>query len=164
MGSWIHDRFLDSQWVPGFTIGYWIHDRFLDSRSVPGFTVGSWIHDRLVDSRWVPGFNMGSWIHDGFLVLGTARHGNIWHGTDHKGTARKCLAWHGSTRSWHGTAWTSLKTGQDCESPMSASTVWENDSSADPKQIGWRLLAEESWLRNPCWRLLAEDSWLRTPG
>ena len=22
-----------------------------------------------------------------------------------------------------------------------------NDSSADPKQIGWRLLAEESWLR-----------------
>ena len=25
-----------------------------------------------------------------------------------------------------------------------------NDSSADPKQIGWRLLAEESWLRNLC--------------
>ena len=22
-----------------------------------------------------------------------------------------------------------------------------NDSSADPKQIGWRLLAEDSWLR-----------------
>ena len=35
---------------------------------------------------------------------GMARHGNIWHGTDHKGTARKYLAWHGSTRSWHGTA------------------------------------------------------------
>ena len=25
-----------------------------------------------------------------------------------------------------------------------------NDSSANPKQIGWRLLAEESWLRNLC--------------
>ena len=25
----------------------------------------------------------------------------------------------------------------------------QNDSSADPKQIGWRLLAEESWLRTP---------------
>ena len=35
---------------------------------------------------------------------GTARHGNIWHGTDHEGTARKYLARHGSTRSWHGTA------------------------------------------------------------
>ena len=48
-----------------------------------------------------------------------------------------------------------------------------NDSSADPKQIGWRLLAEDSWLRipdrvfwlrNPGWGLLAEESWLRTPG
>ena len=26
----IHDGFLDSPWVPGFTIGSWIHDRFLD--------------------------------------------------------------------------------------------------------------------------------------
>ena len=34
---------------------------------------------------------------------GTARHGNIWHGTDHKGTARKYMARHGSTRSGHGT-------------------------------------------------------------
>ena len=25
-----------------------------------------------------------------------------------------------------------------------------HDSSADPKQIGWRLLAEGSWLRNLC--------------
>ena len=24
-----------------------------------------------------------------------------------------------------------------------------NDSSADPKQSGWRLLAEESWLKTP---------------
>ena len=32
---------------------------------------------------------------------GTARHGNIWHGTNHEGTARKYLARHGS---WgHGT-------------------------------------------------------------
>ena len=35
---------------------------------------------------------------------GMARHGNIWHGTDHQGTARKYLARHGSTRSGHGTA------------------------------------------------------------
>ena len=37
------------------------------------------------------------------------------------------------------------------------------DSSADPKQIGWRLLAEDSWLRNLDCGLLAEDSWLRIP-
>ena len=41
MGSWIHDGFLDSQWVPSFVIGSWIHDRFLDSRYVPGFTIGT---------------------------------------------------------------------------------------------------------------------------
>ena len=35
---------------------------------------------------------------------GMARHRNIWHGTDRKGTARKYLARHGSTRSWHRTA------------------------------------------------------------
>ena len=29
---------------------------------------------------------------------------DIWHGTDHEGTARKYLARHGSTRSGHGTA------------------------------------------------------------
>ena len=29
---------------------------------------------------------------------------DIWHGTDHQGTARKYLARHGSTRSGHGTA------------------------------------------------------------
>ena len=29
MGSWIHDGFLDSRWVPGFTMGSWIHDGFL---------------------------------------------------------------------------------------------------------------------------------------
>ena len=56
---------------------------------------------------------MGSWIQDGFLVLGTALHGNIWHGTDHGHSmeifdtarimARKYVARHGSTRSWHGT-------------------------------------------------------------
>ena len=47
-----------------------------------------------------------SWYQDPgtrILVPGTARHGNIWHGTDHKGTARKYLARHGSTRSGHGT-------------------------------------------------------------
>ena len=27
----IHDRFLDSRWVPGFTIGSWIHDESLRS-------------------------------------------------------------------------------------------------------------------------------------
>ena len=43
---------------------------------------GGKVHDRFLDSRWVPGFTMGSWIHDRFLVLGTARHGNIWHGMD----------------------------------------------------------------------------------
>ena len=29
---------------------------------------------------------------------------DIWHCTDHEGVARKYLARHGSTRSWHGTA------------------------------------------------------------
>ena len=48
-----------------------------------------------------------SWYQDPgtkILVPGTARHGNIWHGTDHEGTARKYLARHGSIRSGHGTA------------------------------------------------------------
>ena len=45
MGSWILDDFLDSQWVPGFTMGSWIHDGLLDSRRVPGFRMGSRIHD-----------------------------------------------------------------------------------------------------------------------
>ena len=58
MGSWIHDGFLDSRWVPGFTMGSWIHGRFLDSRWVPGFTIGSWIHDGFLDSWWFPGFTM----------------------------------------------------------------------------------------------------------
>ena len=44
-GGKVHDRFLDSRWVPGFTIGSWIHYRSLDSRGVPGFTMGSCIHD-----------------------------------------------------------------------------------------------------------------------
>ena len=39
---------------------------FLDSPWVPGFTMGSWIHDGFLDSQWVPGFMMGSWIHDWF--------------------------------------------------------------------------------------------------
>ena len=64
---WIYDEFLDSRWIPGFTMGSWIHDVFLDSRWVPGFTMGSWIHDGFLDSRWVSGFTMVSWIHDGFL-------------------------------------------------------------------------------------------------
>ena len=48
-----------------------------------------------------------SWYQDPgtkILVPGMAQHGNIWHGTDHKGTAQKYLARHGSTRSGHGTA------------------------------------------------------------
>ena len=81
-----------------------IHVEFLISRWVPGFKMDSWIHVRFLYSRWVPGFTMGSWIHDGFLVPGTARQGHIWDGTDHKSTARKYLARHGSTRSGHGTA------------------------------------------------------------
>ena len=65
--------------------------------------MGSLIHDGLLDSRWAPVFTMGSWIDNGFLVLGTARHGNIWHSTDHEETARTYLARHGSTTSLHGT-------------------------------------------------------------
>ena len=34
LNFWIHDGFLDSQWVPGLRIGSWIHDGFLDSRWV----------------------------------------------------------------------------------------------------------------------------------
>ena len=72
----------------------------------------SWYQD-LGTKIWVP----RSWYQDlgtkilvprsGTKILarpGMARHGNIWHGTDHKGTARKYLPRHGSTRSWHGTA------------------------------------------------------------
>ena len=44
-----------------------------------------------------------SWIFGTARIM-RARHGNIWHGTDHEGMARKYLARHGSTRSWHGTA------------------------------------------------------------
>ena len=75
------------------------------------FTMGSWRHYGFLDSRWVPGFTMASWYRarHGTEIFGTARilrarHGNIWHGTDHKGMAQKYLARHGSTRSWHGTA------------------------------------------------------------
>ena len=83
---------------PGFTMGSWIRDGFLDSRWVPGFTMGSWIHDGFLDSRWVPGTRHGT------ARKCLARHGNILHGTDHKGKARKYLARHRSTRSRHGTA------------------------------------------------------------
>ena len=66
MGSWFPHRFLDSGWVPGFTMGsrFLDSDRFLDSRCVPEFMMGSWIHDWFLDARWVPGFMMGSWFHD----------------------------------------------------------------------------------------------------
>ena len=50
MGSWIHDGFLDSRWVPGFTIDFWHHDGFL-----VGFTMDSWIRDGFLDSRWIFG-------------------------------------------------------------------------------------------------------------
>ena len=73
--------------------------------------MGSRIHYGFLDSQQVPGFTMGSWYcaRHGTEMFSTARiirarNGNIWHGTDHKGTARKYLARHGSTRSWHGTA------------------------------------------------------------
>ena len=32
IGSWIHDGFLDSRWVPGFTIGSWIYDGYFNLR------------------------------------------------------------------------------------------------------------------------------------
>ena len=89
-------RFLDSRWLPEFTMGSWIHKGFLDSRWIPRLTKGSWIHDGILDPRWVPGFTRGSWVLVGFLVLCTARHGNTWHGTHHRGMARKYLARHGS--------------------------------------------------------------------
>ena len=80
----------------------WTHDVFLDSRWVPGFTMGSWIHDGLLDSLWVPRFTMGSWCRawHGSEIFGTAeiiraqhrnicskwiiraRPGNICHGTN----------------------------------------------------------------------------------
>ena len=28
MDFWIHDGFLDSQWISGFTMDFWIHDGF----------------------------------------------------------------------------------------------------------------------------------------
>ena len=49
---------------------FWIHDGFLDSQWISWFTMDSWIHHRFLDSRWIPGFTMDSWIHDGFLRLG----------------------------------------------------------------------------------------------
>ena len=30
MGSWIHDGFLDSRWITGFTMDSWIHDIYLN--------------------------------------------------------------------------------------------------------------------------------------
>ena len=54
--------------------------------------MGSWIHDGSLDSRWDPGFTVDPSINNGFLVLCTARCGNIWHGRDHKGTAQKSAA------------------------------------------------------------------------
>ena len=34
-------------------VATWIHDGFLDSRWIPGFTMDSCIHDGFLDSRWV---------------------------------------------------------------------------------------------------------------
>ena len=72
--------------------------RALRIRAVPNISVPchAWPCQDLGTKILVP----RSWYQD----PGTARHGNIWHGTDHKGTARKCLARHGSTRPWDGTA------------------------------------------------------------
>ena len=50
---WIHDRFLDSRWIPGFMMDFWVHDGFVDSRWIPGFTVDSWIHNGFLDPRWI---------------------------------------------------------------------------------------------------------------
>ena len=53
----------------------------------------SWIRDGFLDSRGVPGTSTGH----GTEIFGKAwiiraRHGNIWQGTDHKGTAPKSAA------------------------------------------------------------------------
>ena len=55
MDFWIHNGFLDLQWIPGFTMDSCIHDRFLDLRWISGFTIDSWIHDGFLDSRWIFG-------------------------------------------------------------------------------------------------------------
>ena len=46
----------------------WIHDGFLGSRLVSGFTMEFLGHDGLLDSRWNSGFAMDFWIHDGFAM------------------------------------------------------------------------------------------------
>ena len=44
-------------------------------------------------------------IHQIWARIMRARHGNILHGTDHEGTARKYLARHGIMRARHGNIW-----------------------------------------------------------
>ena len=43
----IHDGFLDSRWILGFTTDSWIHDVFV------GSVMGAWIHDAFLDSQWI---------------------------------------------------------------------------------------------------------------
>ena len=51
----------------GFLVKHlWIHDGFLDSRYVLGFTLGSWIHDEFLNSRWVFGLTKSSLVQHGF--------------------------------------------------------------------------------------------------
>ena len=42
MDAYIHDGFLDSQWIPGFMLDSWMHDGFLDSQWIPRFTMDFW--------------------------------------------------------------------------------------------------------------------------
>ena len=124
MNFWIHDGFLDSQWICGFTVNLWLHDGFLDSRWISGFTVESSIHDGLLDSRcisdsrWISGFTMfakDSCSHHGFLdsrwIFGFAmdlwiRDGSVFNIFENSiyqgrpGTARNG----GPADLWHGTA------------------------------------------------------------
>ena len=84
MGSWIYDGFLDSRWVPAYTIGSWIYHRYLDSGLVPGFMMGS-SYQALHSTE----------------IFGTARiirarHRNIGHDMDrpHPSTPRHGIALH----------------------------------------------------------------------
>ena len=42
----------------GFTMDFWIHDGFLDSQWISGFAMDFRIHGGFLDSRWISGFAM----------------------------------------------------------------------------------------------------------
>ena len=87
----------------------WIHDGFLDSRWILGFTMNSWIHEECLDSRWVLknikklcGVTLtflSRWPRHGMDTL--TRRILTRHDTEFIDTIDIDTPWHATFRTWH---------------------------------------------------------------